>query len=74
MPYGSMQMRDAKQINAGGADDAIPGIVEQIRAAVACRTAQEAHQEKQREEVRRYAQRTEAARGKRVKKKPTRRA
>jgi hypothetical protein len=52
----------------------IPGIVEQIRAAVACRQAQDAHQEKQRDEVRRYARRTEAARGKRVKKKPARRA
>ena len=52
----------------------IPGILEQIRAAVACRQAQEAHQEKQRDEVRRYAKRTEAMRGKRVKKKPARRA
>lgn len=52
----------------------IPTIVEQIRAAIACRQAQDAHQEKQRDEVRRYARRAEAARGKRVKKKPARRA
>lgn len=52
----------------------IPGILQQIKAAVACRQAQEAHQEKQRDEVRRYAKRTEAVRGKRVKKKPARRA
>jgi hypothetical protein len=67
-------MRDAKQINAGGADDAIPGIVAQIRAAVACQQTEVERLEKQRAEVRRYAQRTEAARGKRVKKKPARRA
>lgn len=52
----------------------IPGIVEQIRAAVACRQAQEAHQEKQRDEVRRHARRSEAEHGKREKKKPARRA
>lgn len=52
----------------------IPGIVEQIRAAISCRQAQEDRQEKQRDEVRRYAKRTEAAHGKRVKKKPARRA
>lgn len=52
---------------------AIPGIVEQIRAAVACRQAQESHDEKRRDEVRRHARRAEAARGKRVKKKPARR-
>lgn len=52
----------------------IPSIVEQIHAAIACQQTQEAHQEKQRDEVRRYAKRTEAVRGKRVKKKPARRA
>lgn len=52
----------------------IPTLLQQIRAAVACQRANEAHQEKQRDEVRRYAKRTEAIRGKRVKKKPARRA
>ncbi len=52
----------------------IPGIVQQIRAAVTCLQANEAHQEKQRDEVRRSARRVETIRGKRVKKKPARKA
>lgn len=52
----------------------IPTIPQQIRAAVACLQANEAQQEKQRDEVRRYAKRVETIRGKRVKKKPARKA
>lgn len=53
---------------------ALPGIVEQLRAAVTSRQAEEERQERHREEVRRCAKRMEAKRGKRVKKKPARRA
>lgn len=52
----------------------IPTIAQQIERARANLAADAEHQEKQRDEVRRYAKRTEAARGKRVKKKPARRA